>query len=71
MDFLDEEQANELVERFQTKKRGKNVVPKGIDFLKSIRNITDKDTHKQVDDIPLFETDSNFTRVNNWQWFLN
>ena len=64
MGFLEDEQAPKLVERFQMKRRGKNVVPKHIDFLKSILNITDRGILKQLDDIPLFETDSNFARVN-------
>ena len=65
MDFLDEEQATELVERFQKRKRGKHVIPKGIDFRKSILNFADRDMLKQHDEIPLFQTDSNFARVNN------
>ena len=66
LEFLDEEKANELVERFQNKKRAKNAVPKGIDFLQRILNITDKDIIiKQLADIPSFETDSDFTRANN------
>ena len=62
---MDEAQATELVQRFQKKKRGKNVDPKGIDFLKTILNFTHKEILKQPDDTPLFETDSDFVRVNN------
>ena len=38
---------------------------KGINFLQSFLNIKDKIILKQLEDIPLFDTDSNFVRVNN------
>ena len=76
-----------MVEMFAKMRRGKNAVIKGIHFLQSILNITDKHIIKQLEDIPLFETDSNLVRVTNllvityiahklraeylWQRFLN
>ena len=39
LEFLDEARASDIVQRFQKKKRGKNVAPRGIDFLKSFLNI--------------------------------
>ena len=54
LEFLDEEQATELVERFVNKKRGENAIPKGINFLESILNIADKSILQQLQDIPSF-----------------
>ena len=65
LDFLDEEQATELVERFGKKRRGRATNAKGINFLQSILNITDKGILQLLQDIPMFETDSNLVRVNS------
>ena len=62
LEFLDDVQATELVEMFAKKRRGKNAVIKGIHFLQSFLNITDKNIVKQLEDIPLFETDSNLVK---------
>ena len=62
VEFLDDVQATELVEMFAKMKRGKNAVIKCIHFLQSFLNITDKNIVKQLEDIPLFETDSNLVK---------
>ena len=65
LDFLDEEQASELVERFAKKKKGKTGIVKGINFFPSKLSITDKGILNILQDIPLFEKDPDLVRVNN------
>ena len=65
LDFLDNEQASTLVEKFTKRKSGKTVIAKGINFLQSILNITDKGILYSLKYIPLFENDSDLVRVNN------
>ena len=49
----------------KTKGKGESYL-RGIDFLKSILNIKNKDILCQLNDILLFETDPNLVRVNNY-----
>ena len=59
-DFFSDELASELVERFARTKRGKTTRAKGIHLLQRKLNITDKGILKLLEDIPLFETNSQF-----------
>ena len=61
LEYLDEDRAFEIVSNFQKKKRGKSINLRGIDFLKSFLNITDKEILKQHDDMPLFDTDTDLS----------
>ena len=62
LDFLDDEQASELVERFARKKKGKTVAVKGINFLQTSQN---KGILNSLQNFPLFENDSDLVRVSN------
>ena len=57
--------AFELRASYLNKKRGKNAILKGIDFVQSVCSIKDKDILPKLDGIPLFGQDSDYTRVNN------
>ena len=65
LDFLDDEQAAQMVDSFSKRRTGKVGNAKGIDFLQNLLKITDKGILNLLQDIPLFETDLDLVRVNN------
>ena len=49
--------AMDIHNSFLKKKRGKNIVLKGIDFVKSYCKLKEKEILKKLEDIPYFELD--------------
>ena len=47
------------------KKLCKNITPKGIDFVKSYCKIKVRDILKKLEDIPYFEQNNKYIRINN------
>ena len=62
---MDENQAVDICISFKRKQQGKNVQPKFIDLVKSYCNTKDKDILKKLEDIPFFEMDNDYIRINN------
>ena len=65
MDFMDENQAMDVYPSFLKRKRGTNITPKGIDFVKSYCKIKDKQMLKKLEDIPYFELENENITIKN------
>ena len=64
MEFMDENQAFDIYTSFLKRKRGKSITPKGIDFVKSYCKTKDTDILRKLEDIPYFEQDNEYIRIN-------
>ena len=65
IEFMDEDQAVAIYTSFLKKKQGKSTALKGIEFVTSVCKIKDKDILKKLENIPVFEQDNEYIRINN------
>ena len=60
LEFIDKECASEITEKLQKKRRGKNASHQVIDLLKSFLKIKDEEILKQLENVPIFDTDNDY-----------